>query len=112
MAIGEMTIGERIKMLRTERGIAAEDLGDMIGKSRATIFRYENGTISDIPISVIPAIADALGIEVSELIPWAKTTKGQAETDLTKQMIELFNKLDPNQQAYILGQTQALVNTK
>ena len=38
-----MTRGERIKQLRKALGLSAEELGTLIGKTRATIYRYENG---------------------------------------------------------------------
>ena len=40
-----LTAGERIKRLRKERGLSADELGRMIGKDRSTIYRYERGEI-------------------------------------------------------------------
>ena len=36
-----MKIGEKIKYLRNKRGISVEELAKIIGKDRATIYRYE-----------------------------------------------------------------------
>ena len=36
-------IGERLKILRKERGMTARDLADKIGVSYTTIYRWENG---------------------------------------------------------------------
>lgn len=52
--------GERIKLARTRIHMNAADLGRRIGKNRATVYRYENGEIKDIPYFIIIAIADAL----------------------------------------------------
>lgn len=38
-----MSIGKRIKNLRTKRGMSIDDLADRLGKNRTTIYRYENG---------------------------------------------------------------------
>ena len=47
-----MNIGERIKKRRKELEMTADELADMIGKSRATVYRYENGDIEDMPITI------------------------------------------------------------
>lgn len=36
-------IGERLRILRKERGMTARDLADEIGVSYTTIYRWENG---------------------------------------------------------------------
>ena len=36
-----MNTGDRIKQRRIELGLTADDLAQKIGKSRATIYRYE-----------------------------------------------------------------------
>lgn len=62
-----MTIGEKIKQRRKELGLSAEELGAAIGKGRATIYRYENGEINDMPYTVIVPIAKALHISPESL---------------------------------------------
>ena len=61
---------QKIKALRMARGISAGELGERIGKSRATIYRYENGDIEDIPATVLRAIAKELGTTLDDLIDW------------------------------------------
>ncbi len=55
-----MTPGEKIKKRRLELNIQVEELAEAIGKSRATVYRYENGFIDDIPINILKKIADVL----------------------------------------------------
>lgn len=55
-----MSIGDKIKQRRIELGMDADELAEKTGKSRATIYRYENGDIKNIPITVLKPIADAL----------------------------------------------------
>ena len=43
-----MSIGKRIKNLRTKRGMSIDDLADRLGKNRTTVYRYENGDIENI----------------------------------------------------------------
>ena len=38
-----MKVYERIKYLRRDRGMSQEDLGKLLGVTKATILKYENG---------------------------------------------------------------------
>lgn len=62
-----MKIGERIKQKRVAMGLTVDQLADRIGKNRATIYRYENGDIENLPISVLAPLADALGLTPADL---------------------------------------------
>lgn len=66
-----MNIGERIKQRRKELDMSAEELADMVGKSRATIYRYESGEIEDMPITVIGPLAEALKTTPDYLMGWS-----------------------------------------
>lgn len=54
-----MTIGQKIKKLRSELGMSADELAASINKNRATIYRYEREDI-EMPYSVIEPLAKAL----------------------------------------------------
>jgi transcriptional regulator with XRE-family HTH domain len=70
-----MTIGERIKQRRKELGLSADKLGERIGKNRATIFRYENGDIENLPIDILEPIASALHTTPQYLMGWEEEHK-------------------------------------
>ena len=65
-----MEIGMRIKNRRKELGMSAEKLGELLGKNRATIFRYENGYIENLPLEIIEPIAKALRTTPQYLMGW------------------------------------------
>lgn len=65
-----MNIGERIKELRRQKGISVDKLADIIGKDRATIYRYESQAIEDMPTSVLEPLAKALGTTPAYLMGW------------------------------------------
>ena len=67
-----MTTGERIKQLRKELGLSADELGTMIGKDRSTIYRYERGDIEKATVDVIPSLARALQTTPQYLLGWDK----------------------------------------
>lgn len=60
--------GERIKKRRIDIGMSADDLGQTVNKSRATIYRYENGDIENMPSGIIEPLAKALGISPDDLL--------------------------------------------
>lgn len=68
-----MNIGDRIKQRRLELGFDAEDLAKRIGKSRATVYRYENGDIENMPTTVLEPIAKALNTTPAYLMGWVES---------------------------------------
>ena len=65
-----MTTGERIKRLRKDLGLSADELGKMIGKDRSTIYRYERGEIENATVDVIPRLAKALQTTPQYILGW------------------------------------------
>lgn len=70
-----MDIGQRIKKRRKELGLSAEQLGEKLGKNRATIYRYENGDIENLPLDILEPIAEALATTPQYLMGWEKVQK-------------------------------------
>ena len=62
-----MNRGKRIKERRKARGMTAAQLGELIGRDRATIYRYENGYLEKIDIEILRKIAKELGTSVEYL---------------------------------------------
>lgn len=65
------TIGGRIKARRLALGLTVDQLADRLGKNRATVYRYENDEIGNIPLSVIAPLAEILGTTTQYLAGWA-----------------------------------------
>lgn len=59
-------IGSRIKLYRKHQNLTLEELAYMIHKSTSTLWKYENGGVS-IDILTLSDIANALGVEISQL---------------------------------------------
>ena len=68
-----MNIGDRIKQRRAELGLSVDDLAAKIGKSRATIYRYENGDIENMPTPILEPLAKALNTTPADLMGWKET---------------------------------------
>ena len=54
----ERRLAERIRIFRKKQGLSMEELGNMLGVSRQTVFRYENATITNIPRDKIQRMAE------------------------------------------------------
>lgn len=62
-------VGQRIRAYRKAKNLTIETFAGMIGKSKATVSKYENGDIS-IDIEMLFTIAEALGVSVNQLIDY------------------------------------------
>ena len=78
-----MNTGDRIKQRRIELGLTADELAKKIGKSRATIYRYENGDIENMPTPILEPLARALETTPADLMGWTAEDVADAMADLT-----------------------------
>ena len=116
-----MEIGERIKKRRKELGLSADKLGEMLGKNRATIFRYENGEIENLPIDILEPIAKALMTTPAYLMGWAEEQKNndiladiivrlRTDEDFSS-IVKMLNSLKPEQLSGIKSMLSTFVNS-
>lgn len=68
-----MTIGNRIRKRRKEIKLSVEELAKLLGKNRATVYRYENGDIENLPTTILEPIARALKTTPAYLMGWENT---------------------------------------
>lgn len=91
-----MNIGKRIKQRRKELGMSADKLGEILGKDRSTIFRYEKGDIENLPLDILQPIAKALNTTPTYLMGWEDKKSTPEKTNLSegeKMWMELYHKL-------------------
>lgn len=65
-----MAIKDRIKKLRQEKQMTLEEVSKIVGVSRQTIQKYENGIISNIPSDKIELLAKALDTTPAYIMGW------------------------------------------
>lgn len=63
-----MNIGDRIKDIRKQRQLSVEEVAEKLDVSVSTLYRYENSSISKIPIEVIDKLCTVLGTTTKELM--------------------------------------------
>lgn len=73
-----MKIGEKIKELRKQKGLSVEEVADKLGVSVSTQYRYENASITKIPIDVIDKLCKILDTTTGELMGTSSTSDSNA----------------------------------
>lgn len=120
-----MNTGDRIKQRRLELGLSADDLGAKIGKSRATIYRYENGDIENMPTPVLEPLAKALDTTPADLMGWEGQSEKSNIEDIDipwtvsdkpdnaqKQLNEIYVQLSSNNRERVLTYSKSLLSTQ
>lgn len=77
--ISHVTIGGRIKQRRLELGLSVDELATILNKNIATIYRYENEGIEELPTTVVESLAKVLNTTPAYLMGWEENlTKDNA----------------------------------
>lgn len=62
--------GERIRIARESKRMSQGELGKSCGITKQTIYKYETGVITNIPLDKLQSIADVLGVSSVYLAGW------------------------------------------
>ena len=79
-----MEIGERIRKLRKENGMTLEEVAKAIGVGRATVLKYENGSIANIPTERIHQLANLFRVTRPYIMGWTDERKVNPSENLDK----------------------------
>jgi len=63
-----MLVKDKIVLERQRKGISATDLARLVGLTKATISRYENGVVQIIPTDALKRIVDVLECDFDSFI--------------------------------------------
>ena len=97
-----MNIGSRIKSAREAKQMTQEELGRACGTTKQTIFKYENGIITNIPLDRLETIASVLDTSPANLMGW-ESNAGSILEELPSNMLPFRE----SYQAPILGSIPA-----
>lgn len=104
-----MTVGERIKKIRTEKDMQQIDLAVKCDISKQTLYKYENNIVTNIPLTTITKIAKALNVSEAIIMGWEDTE--DFTDDMISEHIELISKwirLSPEKQKAVMDIIDAL----
>ena len=104
-------LGQRIANARKAQGITQVQLAKMLGVSQQTIAHYEGGRLR-LVASIIPAIAQAVGTTVMELM--GETTAQEIKSkrgpkSKLELQVEEINKLPRSKQKFISEMLEAVI---
>ena len=94
-----MTIGETIKKIREEKGMTQEELSHKLGyKTKSSISKIEKG-LAEFPISKLRKIADALDVDVWEIIGFNSVVMDDTNDPanpggMRESVMRLFNEIE------------------
>lgn len=63
-----MSIGDKIRRARLEKGMSQEELGDILGIQKSAVAKYENGRVTNIKRQTLQKLSEVLDIPPHELI--------------------------------------------
>lgn len=63
-------LGERIKKLRTDAGLTQEELGKLLGIQKASVQKYEKGTVVNLKPDMVERMSEIFKITPSHIMGW------------------------------------------
>lgn len=70
-----MTVGDKIKYLRIKKNLSQEEVAKAISTTKQSIYKYETGIVTNIPIDKISILADLFGVSPAYLMGWEDVEK-------------------------------------
>lgn len=86
-----MSIGSRIREAREAKNITLEALGAACGTTKQTIYKYETGVITNIPMDKIEGISKFLSVSPAYIMGWENAS---GETDLGLSAVDIAKWID------------------
>lgn len=110
-------MAQRIKDLRTAKGLTLEQVADVVGVGKSTVRKWETGMIANMRRDKIAALAKALGTTPAYLMGWKEDEikKAPDKLELTegeKVLLDLFNRVPEDQQQLVLQMIRAALGTQ
>ena len=99
-----MDKGTRIRTLRETAGMSQVELAERVGISKQTLYKYENGIVTNIPSDKIEAIAAVLDSKPEYIMGWDERSRGKRPG-----YTEKFCRLSPSDQKTIEIMIDALL---
>lgn len=102
-----MTVGERIKAVREDKGITQGELAKAAHTTKQTIYKYESGIVTNIPYDKMIAISDFLGVSGSYLMGWERLPSSDEA-----RLLDRYKRLNPDNADKLLRYADALLETQ
>ena len=103
-----MSIGTKIRQLREANNMSLEDVAQLCGTTRQTIYKYENGIVTNIPYDRIILLSNALNTTPANLLGLESNNKnkisldGMELTEGEKALIKLLRRVPAAEQPIVI----------
>ena len=107
-----MEIGKKIKQLRLKMGLSQIELADKLNTTKQTIYKYENGIVTNIPSDKIERMAKIFNVSPADIMGWTNNinnTPIDNYTDEEKRLINNYRVLDDIDRAEIRGEIKQML---
>lgn len=110
-----MTISEKLLAARQAAGLTQQEVANRIKVTKQTIFKYENGIITNISLDRLEAIAEILGADPAVIIGWKGERQGcEIKSQTSPKRRALFDRskdLTDKQMDIVLNVVDGLLGT-
>lgn len=93
-----MSMAQKIKELRKERGLTLEQVATVVGVGKSTVRKWETGMIANMKRDKIAALAQVLGTTPAYLLGWQDD---EDENPHELRLLSAFDKLDIDNQMIV-----------
>lgn len=111
-----MTVGEKIRACRESKQLTQTELGLACGVTKQTIFKYETGVVTNIPLDKLQCIASALGVSAAYLMGWGEAEEDKkaapAMSEGVNKLIDVISQLTPENQRMLLAAAKGFLQAQ
>ena len=108
-----MNIGDKIRFARESAGLTQEELGKKCNTTKQTIYKYETGVVTNIPLDRLEQIAKALNVSTVAILGWDKkeTLGQQSLTEGEETVLFLFRQIPDDQKKIFLDMIRVFADS-
>ena len=99
------TTGERIRELRKQKKLTLDDVARYLGVGRQAVYKYEHGTVTNIPLENIDKMATLFDVTPGYLAGWADGSSDDRTIIFpdTKEFAELISAMSPEDYTVVMA---------
>ena len=105
-----MSKGKRIKELREKYELTQDQLAQKLETTKQTIFKYENGIVTNIPSDKVEKMASIFNVSPSYILGWDDTI-AEKPNPKEKHVVEIFRNLNDDGQDRVIEYAEYVRDT-
>lgn len=106
----------KIKELRNKNNLTLDDVAKYLEIAKQTVFKYETGVITNIPLDKLEKLATLFGVEPWELAGWEKPAiiddSELLEDPMNREILRLAENLTPEEKKMFRAQLKGYLDNR